>query len=78
MTNSKKPEHQATKASATELDEADLEAIDGGPAYLKLGDIDGESRVVAKSAQQLKLDRGGVSNKPDSENLSLNFEKIKF
>ncbi|MBY8975379.1 hypothetical protein KHP62_06155 [Rhodobacteraceae bacterium NNCM2] len=43
-----KDKDQITEASATELDESDLDQAQGGGAYLKIPDIDGESQIKIK------------------------------
>lgn len=50
----KKTEDKPTKASAVELEEKDLDDVQGGAAYIKLGDIKGES-LATKSADYLKI-----------------------
>lgn len=55
MTNSKKPQNHKTNASATELEESQLDNVEGGAAYLKLGDSTGESGFDGKGNDLAKV-----------------------
>lgn len=69
MTDDKKP---------TEIQDDDLEQVDGGAIYLKLGDIDGTSKTV--NSFNLTMKRGTVDAAGDAlptEDFSMNYEKIK-
>lgn len=49
MTNNKKLEDQVSNASATELEESDLDKVEGGAAFLKLDDVPGTKDVNRSS-----------------------------
>ena len=74
MSNSKKPEDQKTKASATELDESDLNDVEGGASFLKIDTIEGESLKLDRTAVKL-TDKSTTATR--SEDISLNYTVIK-
>ena len=45
MTTNEKPEPTITPEDAVEIKEAQLDQVSGGLGYLKLGGIDGESKI---------------------------------
>ena len=49
----KKPQDKVTKAGAVELEENELNEVQGGIGYIKLGGIDGES--LKNSRESIKL-----------------------
>ena len=59
MTNSKKPENQKTKASATELDESQLDNVEGG--YIKISGTT-EKEVNLDSKTTLSISQTGNSD----------------
>lgn len=63
MTNSKKPQDQKTNASAVELDESQLDDVEGGASFPKLGDIEGESFKATKSVKKDSLKLGHADAK---------------
>lgn len=50
-----KKQDKVSKAGAVELDEGDLDKVQGGATYLKIGDIDGES-LTRQTVDSMKLD----------------------
>lgn len=49
-----KKQDKVTKAGAVELEEGDLDKVQGGASYLKIGDIDGES-LTKQTVDSMKL-----------------------
>ena len=65
MTSKKNPEA---------LNDADLDQTSGGPAYLKLGDIDGES----KNSFDLVGKRTAATRSLPAEEVTLGYTKVEW
>ena len=68
MTDHKKP---------AEMKDEDLDSVQGGAGYLKLGDIDGES-VNSFDLTMKRGVAGGRASAAPVEDFKLNYEKIKW
>lgn len=67
MTSKKdKSQDKITKAGAVELEENELDNVTGGAAYLKIGDIKGESNLLGDKAGLTGYKLGTTDLKIDS------------
>ena len=80
MTNSKKPQDQKTQASATELDESELQNVEGGAGFLKIGGIEGDRTGLLAGADQIKFGDKSIdgSKLQLTDKVATNVTKIKF
>ena len=60
------------------LDDADLETATGGAAYIKLGDIEGESKLVNSFDLAGKRDIGTGAKPLPSEEVTLGYTEIEW
>ena len=67
-----------TKKTAEVIADADLDAAQGGAAYLKLGDIDGESKVVNSFDLVGKRDIGTGAKPLPTEEVTLGYTEVEW
>ena len=65
-----------SKTSPEALNDADLDQTSGGPAYLKLGDIDGESKYSFDLAGKRDI---GTGAKPlPAEDFTMGYTEVEW